>query len=524
MSEEANENKLDNVELNDNQIENNDVEEQVQHQANSINEVPNNEDLKSPPESSSITNTNNVINNNLAHQSTTSVNSFGNNPSTMLLSSSLDSLSQTKDGKKSPMIECINKAKDSLSSNQPDLLIIFEPLRLGCYNKSTLAQSIDSISKLVGSSLFKNVNLFDENNNFKSSLADKITETVCDCYSTNNFIDDQTTLQIVKALLAIVLYNNPSSQSTNKIGLVHHSTLLSAIRTVHEIFKYSKDQGNQMIAQAGLTQMVNAIFSRLRSIYPVESNESYSSNSSTKDTPTILTNNQSTSNVQKSTENLNENVEDKEFSGDVSVISDNPQKSSLEDDDDEKPSIPAESEKMTLKNFEGRRSFDAATPTNQLADPLNPPTEIMSDEELLTKDAFLVFRALCKLNMKSLHKDSEKEIRSPEFRSRLLSLHLIKTILNTHISVFLDNRIVLHSSTSKEPTQFFHAIKQYLCLSLSRNAPSSIPQLFELCCQIFSRLLESMRMKMKVCKSFILKILLFIKEKNSNINNREKLK
>ncbi|TIA76225.1 hypothetical protein E3P91_00163 [Wallemia ichthyophaga] len=427
-----------------------------------------------------------------SHQSNLSFTSLGSNPSTMLLSSSLDTLANTKDGKKSPLRESIAKAKESLNSANPNLIEIFEPLSQGCYSKSTLATSIDAISKLVGSSLFRNV----------SSLADKITMTVCDCYSNNNSLDDHIILQIVKALLAIVLYNNPT-------GLIHHSTLLTAIRTVHDIFKFSKDQGNQMIAQAGLTQMVNAVFSRLKNAFPAESPQFHKTSISSNPISTSFSQEDHSKPIdQNSTEENLENIENFE---------------QLENsNDDEKPQLPSATEQMTLSTFEGRRSFDA-TPANQISDPLNPPDEDVSDEELLTKDAFLVFRALCKLNMKSLHKDSEKEIRSPEFRSRLLSLHLIKTILNTHINVLLDNRIVLHSSNSDEPTQLFNAVKQYLCLSLSRNAPSSIPQLFELCCQIFSRILESMRMNMKREIEVILReIFLPILELKESSSNKQK--
>lgn len=325
----------------------------------------------------------------LAHQSNNSISSLGVNPSTMLLSSSLDTLANTRDGKKSPLRDAINKAKDSLSSGEPNLLDIFEPLSLGCYSKSTLATSVDAISKLVGSSMFRNVDLMDQNNS-RSSLADKITMTVCDCYSNNTALDDQIILQIVKALLAIVLYNNP-------IGLIHHSTLLSAIRTVHDIFKFSKDQGNQMIAQAGLTQMVNAVFSRLRNAYPGQSGTT-----STRGTSSISSN--AMTGPTLSQEDHSKAIEDEVTPQDSN---EEPEELVAREnvDEDGKPQVPTETEQMTLSTFEGRRSFDA-TPANQSSDPLNPPDEEdISDEELLTKDAFLVFRALCKLNMKSLHKD-----------------------------------------------------------------------------------------------------------------------
>lgn len=82
-------------------------------------------------------------------------------------------------------------------------------------------------------------------------------------------------------------------------------------------------------------------------------------------------------------------------------------------------------------------------------------------------------------------------------RSKLLSLHLILSILNHHLHMFVDPAIVIHSTTSRERTPFIQAIKQYLCLALSRNAVSPVIQVFELSCEIFWRILSGMRSKLK---------------------------
>lgn len=82
-------------------------------------------------------------------------------------------------------------------------------------------------------------------------------------------------------------------------------------------------------------------------------------------------------------------------------------------------------------------------------------------------------------------------------RSKLLSLHLVLSILNNHLPMFVDSNVVIHSSTSRERTPFIQAIKQYLCLALSRNAVSPVIQVFELSCEIFWRVLSGMRTKLK---------------------------
>jgi brefeldin A-inhibited guanine nucleotide-exchange protein len=84
-------------------------------------------------------------------------------------------------------------------------------------------------------------------------LADLITSTITAAYTDTT--PDAVSLQIVKALLSLVL--SPTI-------LVHHSSLLKAIRTVYNVFLLSNDPVNQMVAQGGLTQMVNHVFGRCK--------------------------------------------------------------------------------------------------------------------------------------------------------------------------------------------------------------------------------------------------------------------
>lgn len=125
-----------------------------------------------------------------------------------------------------------------------------------------------------------------------------------------------------------------------------------------------------------------------------------------------------------------------------------------------------------------------------------------------------MFRSLCKLTMKPLATErfeastlqqtnanlnpSERDLKSHPMRSKLLSLHLVLTILNSHMAVFVSPNAVILSASSNESTLFIQAIKQYLCLSLSRNAVSSVPQVFEASVEIFWRVLSGMRTRLKV--------------------------
>jgi Sec7-like guanine-nucleotide exchange factor len=96
-------------------------------------------------------------------------------------------------------------------------------------------------------------------------------------------------------------------------------------------------------------------------------------------------------------------------------------------------------------------------------------------------------------------RNSERDLKSHAMRSKLLSLHLVLTVLNSHMPLFVDPAAIIYSSSSNEATSFVQAINQYLCLTLSRNAVSPVPQVFEISVEIFWRVLSGMRTKLKVC-------------------------
>lgn len=84
-------------------------------------------------------------------------------------------------------------------------------------------------------------------------------------------------------------------------------------------------------------------------------------------------------------------------------------------------------------------------------------------------------------------------------RSKLLSLHLVLIILKNHMPLLASPNAVIYSSSSNDSTTFVQAITQYLCLCLSRNAVSPVPQVFDISVEIFWRVISGMRTKLKVC-------------------------
>jgi brefeldin A-inhibited guanine nucleotide-exchange protein len=207
--------------------------------------------------------------------------SKGHTVSVVLISSALETIAASKEAKRSvPLRESTQKALEMIRSNQGGdrPREIFEPLRLACEtrNEKLMIASLDCISKLISYSFFaeSDANLShsmhsppasphhlgpgptingSQSSISQPSLVDLVAHTITSCHTETT--PETVSLQIVKALLSLVL--SPTI-------LVHHSSLLKAVRTVYNVFLLSADPVNQMVAQGGLTQMVHHVFTRCR--------------------------------------------------------------------------------------------------------------------------------------------------------------------------------------------------------------------------------------------------------------------
>ncbi len=205
--------------------------------------------------------------------------SQGTSVSVVLISSALEIIANSREAKRSaPLKESVEHALNMVRSGQggDKPREIFEPLRLACETRSEklMIASLDCISKLISYSFFaesgtlqsedktspptspaptsrRNSAMGSQVDLAPPSLVDAVTHTITSCHEETT--SDAVSLQIVKALLALVL--SPTL-------LVHHSSLLKAIRTVYNVFLFSPDPVNQTVAQGGLTQMVHHVFTR----------------------------------------------------------------------------------------------------------------------------------------------------------------------------------------------------------------------------------------------------------------------
>ena len=430
--------------------------------------------------------------------------------------SALEQIAASKEAKKrKPLDDSASRALAAIKKGNvaPNPEIIFEPLRLATETSSILltTTALDCIGKLITYSYFSIAAPVQDPSapvqQQQVPLIERAIDTICDCFQ-DEATPAEIQLQIVKSLLAAVL---------NDKVIVHGSGLLKAVRQVYNIFLLSKSPANQQVAQGTLTQMVGTVFERVNNRLSMKE---------TRLNISKLASEKGTANTSQVDLNGGSSAVDSEIGGtnELDTTSEAQSIDAQELEASDKPARKEPREKLTLQSFENAKSFDDAkigdnaptmvthakaalphlrTPSGQPAianegeNGQYAPDEDEEDE-IYVKDAFLVFRSMCRLSTKNLGPDQQQDIRSSNMRSKLVSLAIIRTLLNNHMIVFTSPLVVIRSSSSNEPTSFGQAINQYLRLSLSKNGASSVRQVFECCAEIFWLMIANMRVMLKV--------------------------
>jgi len=420
--------------------------------------------------------------------------------STVFVVNALETIAASREARKSKELdEATSRATNNMKQAEQqgiDPEIIFRPLQLATKTSSIPLQvtALDCIGKLITYSYFAFPSAYSGTTNdgqaARPPLIERAIETICDCFE-NEATPIEIQQQIVKSLLAAVL--------NDKI-VVHGAGLLKAVRQIYNIFIYSRSSQNQQVAQGSLTQMVGTVFERVR--VRLDLKEARLRDSS----------------LNKSDEELfrdRSSLEHRAENGEADEMVEAQSANTLD-----VPAPKEGQEKMTLQSFENTKNIDDAVVTDNApttvtrAKPAHKPNRSTSgnleergdgvassedeEDDIYIRDAFLVFRSLCKLSQKVLTHDQQQDVKSQNMRSKLLSLHLIHHLMNNHMMVFISPLSTIKSSNSGEDTAFMQVAKPHLCLSLSRNAASSVPRVFEVCCEMFGLALKHMRVQLKV--------------------------
>uniref|UniRef100_A0A7N8XWD2 ADP-ribosylation factor guanine nucleotide-exchange factor 1 (brefeldin A-inhibited) n=1 Tax=Mastacembelus armatus TaxID=205130 RepID=A0A7N8XWD2_9TELE len=386
----------------------------------------------------------------------------------------------------------------------------FLPFELACQSKCPriVITSLDCLQKLIAYGHL--TGSAPDSTAPGKKLIDRIIETICACFQGPQ-TDEGVQLQIIKALLTAV---------TSQHIEIHEGTVLQAVRTCYNIYLASKNLINQTTAKATLTQMLNVIFARMENQAKTFSpgRESFQVFMSlyieTRVCCMTLVNPTSSCSIMSTGNCLdpaNLCSDTKESGGESEPVESEPAEaategtpSSLEDEG----TLGSDSEHIHANGIPGTpisASFAPSLPDDRLSVSSNdtqPPGAKFS--HILQKDAFLVFRSLCKLSMKPLS-DGPPDPKSHELRSKVLSLQLLLSILQNAGPIFKTNEM------------FINAIKQYLCVALSKNGVSSVPEVFELSLSIFLTLLSHFKTHLKMqIEVFFKEIFLYILETSTS--------
>ncbi|KAJ5786998.1 SEC7-like alpha orthogonal bundle [Penicillium paradoxum] len=420
--------------------------------------------------------------------------------STVFIVTALDNIAASRDARRDKKLEDATQVAlaniKQLDRQAVDPELIFRPLHLASKALSIPLQvtALDCIGKLITYSYFAFPSAATANQTTPEQppLIERAIDAICDCFE-NEATAVEIQQQIIKSLLAAVL--------NDKI-VVHGAGLLKAVRQIYNIFIYSKSSQNQQIAQGSLTQMVSTVFDRVRVRLDLKElrMRELEKPSSTLDA--------SASDVGQTSEAASVSVADQPVTEELTA------------------------EKLTLQSFESpkevtivndnapttvtRAKRSATRSMSGIPEEKDDDSSAEDDvDEIYVKDAFLVFRALCKLSHKVLTHEQQQDVKSQNMRSKLLSLHLIHYLINNHTATFLSPLAALkNSSSSTDGMNLLLAVRPHLCLSLSRNGSSAVPHVFKVCCEIFWLMLKDMRVMMKKeLEVFMKEIYLAILEK-----------
>uniref|UniRef100_A0A0N5A8A3 SEC7 domain-containing protein n=1 Tax=Syphacia muris TaxID=451379 RepID=A0A0N5A8A3_9BILA len=338
----------------------------------------------------------------------------------------------------------------------------FLPFDLACHSKCPriIIIALDCLQKLIAYGHL--VGKGPDAANPERLLIDRIVEAICVPFIGPN-TDDGVQLQILKAILAVILA--PTCE-------VHEASLLLAVRTCFNIYLASRSPINQTTAKASLTQVINAVFGCMQKVFE--------------------------ENAEKNDEQVVRSVMDciidqviSHVDADNSLA--NSHQSSFASVMSAEVSLPA----LRMLNPVLLASDSADTIHDDVA------SAQLNFRSIQEKDAFLLFRALCRLSTKTLPEKPDPN--SHELRSKELSLEMLLLIVQ-------NSSTLLHTS---QP--FVLALRHYLCVSLSRNGVSPIVSIFEKSLAIFVQLVNKFKMHLKVqIEVFFREIIFSILESSSS--------
>ncbi|ONK80046.1 uncharacterized protein A4U43_C01F13190 [Asparagus officinalis] len=344
--------------------------------------------------------------------------------------------------------------------------------------------ALDCIQKLVSHNLLRGE--ADPAAGPSARLLSQLIGAVCACHTLG---DDTVELLVIKTLLSSV---------TSTSLRIHGDCLLQIVRTCYDLYLLSKNPINQTTAKASLIQMLVIVFRRMEADSKLPLPDAMPNCCWLRlmepmgDRPGPVADVNMAQFVQGFITKI---------IGDIDVVLNPVTPSTVQRTHDgafETTAVehtnPADLLDSTDKDMLDAKYWEISmykTALEGRKDELGGEVGVVDrDDDLevqignkLRRDAFLVFRALCKLSMKTPPKDA---LADPTLmRGKIVALELLKILLENAGAVF------------RTSDRFLGAIKQYLCLSLLKNSASTLMIVFQLSCSIFMSLVSRFRPGLK---------------------------
>ncbi|CAF1321481.1 unnamed protein product [Adineta steineri] len=302
-------------------------------------------------------------------------------------------------------------------------------------------------------------------------LIDRIVSTICMCFRGVQ-TEEQVELQIIKVALLTIM--------TSQTIEIHQRSVLQIIKTCFNIYLTSRSKINEATAQGCLSQMLNGIFSKMeqKMVLLNERRKQYQEESITK------TSNNDQENVLIVTKEILDELVEKICYDEATQVKQNTTLSTNEIIEDTR-STQDEFSNGLSRNVLDSQAIDDQTSAKTIISNSISADELSADNYF--KNAYYVFRALCKLSDRDIKDKANTDPKTNlDLKSRIFSLRLIMQILQTSGPIF------------RSSEDFLYVIKTYLCVSLSRNGVSSIPELFEMALFNFVELIDKFKAHLKI--------------------------
>ncbi|GJQ14168.1 hypothetical protein GpartN1_g5959.t1 [Galdieria partita] len=352
---------------------------------------------------------------------------------------------------------------------------VFEALLLGCESGKiqVVVVSLDTLQKLIAYGWIQ-AKAFRAKND--SRVVDEVVKSVCDCFQMK---DDSIFLRMTQILLNVVSGLSP------EVG-IHEGILVLNVRTLYNIHLSARSSSVRTISRAALTQVLDTVFSRMEK--------------------TVAEGTDIASSLEKGTDYALESrlslkvpaVESEYIKEDTSLDTEQLQKDdkasyirSVEEPeyDNQKgetssiTTVEINGESSQTRDNEAQRENAKSETENVVTESVTESSNEMFHYEILERDAYLLFRALCKLSSRE-HSDLSSST-SLSTRSKILSLELIKEIIETSGPAF------------RSSPHFVYAVRNFLIPSLLTNCVAPTMAIMELALSIVELLLYKLRSSLK---------------------------